>query len=67
VDGSGSVDLEIKWGGAEPGKATICGIYTIRDDELWFCFVDKGYQRPSEFSTKVDDGRTSLVFKRTRK
>ncbi len=58
------VDLDIKWDGEEAGHGTICGIFTVRDDRLSFCFVEKGLERPDGFSTRPDDGRTLLVLKR---
>lgn len=63
-DTSGSIELDIKWGGQEAGQDTICGIYRVLDHHLWFCFVGKGYKPPSEFATRADDGRTLLLFKR---
>lgn len=63
---SGSVELDFVWDNEfGPGLATIGGIYMVRGDCLWFCYVFDLTTLPADYTTKVDDGRTLLVFKRT--
>jgi hypothetical protein len=61
----GKMELDIKGGGEFPFEATIVGIYTIRNNRLYFCFVSKGDKLPKDFTTRGNDGRTLLVLKRS--
>jgi hypothetical protein len=63
---SGTVELDINWEGECPGRATLRGLFTVRDNQLWFCFDDKRRPRPTCFSTTPGDGRTLLLLKRTK-
>lgn len=40
------------------------GIYAIEDDSLLWCYSEVGVDRPDEFTTAADDGRTMIVFSR---
>lgn len=40
------------------------GIYEFDGDKVKFCFAVPGKERPDDFSTKQDDGRTLSVWKR---
>ena len=67
IDGGseyGSFELDIRWEGAVPGKATLYGIYWVRNNRLWLCFSIEDLGHRSGFTTKPDDYQTLLVFRR---
>ena len=53
-------------GGANAGKTQL-GIYELDGDTVKFCFSAPGKDRPTDFTTKAGDGRTSSVWKRDKK
>ena len=44
--------------------STLYGIYRVRNNRLWLCFNYRRDKPPTDFTTKLDDGRTVLVFRR---
>jgi uncharacterized protein (TIGR03067 family) len=52
--------------GVTKGKTQL-GIYEWEDGTLRFCFASPGNDRPADFTSKPDDGRTVSVWKRVRK
>ncbi|HEV3204267.1 MAG TPA: TIGR03067 domain-containing protein [Gemmataceae bacterium] len=52
--------------GSEKGK-TMLGIYELEGDKVKFCFSSPGKDRPTEFNTKEDSGKTLSVWKRDKK
>ena len=53
-------------GGPYAGNKQL-GIYEFEGDQIKFCFSAPGKERPTDFSTKQDDGRTSSTWKRAEK
>jgi uncharacterized protein (TIGR03067 family) len=49
--------------GANKGKKQL-GIYEIDGDILKFCFAGPDAERPTDFTTKADSGRTLSAWKR---
>jgi uncharacterized protein (TIGR03067 family) len=45
---------------------TVQGIYTLEKDSLKVCLARPGKPRPTEFSTKENDGRRLIVLKRAK-
>jgi uncharacterized protein (TIGR03067 family) len=60
-----SIDYQIT-GGSNAGKTQL-GIYELDGDTVKFCFATPGKDRPTDFTTKAGDGRTSSVWKREKK
>ncbi len=60
-----SIDYQIT-GGGNAGKTQL-GIYELDGATVKFCFSTPGKDRPTDFTTKVGDGRTSSVWKREKK
>ena len=53
-------------GGPYAGK-TQPGIYEFDGDQVKFCFSTPGKERPTDFTTKQNDGRTLSSWKRAKK
>jgi uncharacterized protein (TIGR03067 family) len=53
-------------GGPYAGNRQL-GIYQLDGDTVKYCFTVPGKERPAEFSTKPDDGRTLTVWKKEKK
>ncbi len=60
-----SIDYRVT-GGANAGKTQL-GIYEINGDTVKFCFSVPGMDRPTDFTTREGDGRTSSVWKREKR
>jgi uncharacterized protein (TIGR03067 family) len=60
-----SIDYQVT-GGPNAGKTQL-GIYELDGDTVKFCFSTPGNDRPTDFTTKAGDGRTSSVWKRDKK
>jgi uncharacterized protein (TIGR03067 family) len=45
----------------------IFGIYEIKDNRLRFCFAAPGKDRPADFASPPDSGRTLTVWEREKK
>ena len=50
-------------GGPYAGKTQL-GIYEFEGDQIKFCFSTPGKDRPTDFTTKQNDGRTLSLWKR---
>ncbi|MDB6109151.1 MAG: hypothetical protein JWR69_901, partial [Pedosphaera sp.] len=53
-------------GGPYEGRTQL-GIYELDGDQVKYCFSSPGKPRPTDFTTKPHDGRTSTVWKREKK
>jgi len=53
-------------GSTYTGKTQL-GIYEIEGDKVKFCFSTPGQERPTDFTTKPKDRRTSTIWKREKK
>ena len=53
-------------GGPYAGKTQL-GIYELDGDKVKFCFSTPGKERPTDFTTKANDGRTLSIWKREKK
>jgi uncharacterized protein (TIGR03067 family) len=53
-------------GGPYAGKTQL-GIYECDGDQVKFCFSTPGKNRPTDFTTKQNDGRTLSTWKRAKK
>lgn len=53
-------------GGPYAGKTQL-GIYECDGDQVKFCFSTPGKERPTDFTTKQNDGRTMSSWKRVKK
>jgi uncharacterized protein (TIGR03067 family) len=53
-------------GGTYTGSTQL-GIYELEGDKVKFCFSTPGQQRPTDFSTRSNDRRTSTTWKREKK
>lgn len=53
-------------GGPNAGKTQL-GIYECDGDQVKFCFSSPGKARPTDFTTKQNDGRTLSLWKRATK
>ena len=53
-------------GGPYAGKTQL-GIYELDGDKVKFCFSTPGKERPTDFTTKLNDGRTLSKWKRREK
>jgi uncharacterized protein (TIGR03067 family) len=53
-------------GGPYAGKTQL-GIYEFDGDQVKFCFSTPGKERPTDFTTKQNDGRTLSIWKRVKK
>lgn len=60
-----SIDYRVT-AGPNAGKTQL-GIYELDGDTVKFCFSAPGKDRPTDFTTKAGDGRTSSVWKRDKK
>jgi len=60
-----SIDYQVT-GGPNAGKTQL-GVYELDGDTVKFCFSAPGKDRPTDFTTKAGDGRTSSVWKRDKK
>ena len=60
-----SIDYRVT-GGPNAGKTQL-GIYELDGDTVKFCFSAPGKDRPTDFTTKASDGRTSSVWKRDKR
>ena len=60
-----SIDYRVT-GGPNSGKTQL-GIYELDGDTVKFCFSTPGMDRPTDFTAKQGDGRTSSVWKREKK
>ena len=52
--------------GPNAGKTQL-GVYELNGDTVRFCFSAPGMDRPTDFTAKAGDGRTSSVWKRKKK
>jgi uncharacterized protein (TIGR03067 family) len=52
--------------GPDKGKKQL-GIYELNSDTVRFCFSTPGKDRPAQFSTSAEDGRTLSTWKRLKK
>ena len=52
--------------GANEGKTQL-GIYELDGDTLKFCYAQPGKDRPTEFKTAAESGRTISVWKKDKK
>ena len=52
--------------GANEGKTQL-GIYELDGDTLKFCYAQPGKDRPTEFKTAAESGRTMSVWKKDKK
>lgn len=52
--------------GPNAGKTQL-GVYELNGDTVRFCFSAPGMDRPTDFTAKAGDGRTSSVWKRDKK
>ena len=59
-----AIDYEVT-GGPYTGKRQL-GIYELEGDTVKFCFAIPGKDRPTEFQSRPDDGRTVSVWKRVK-
>jgi uncharacterized protein (TIGR03067 family) len=60
-----TIDYSIT-GGAYAGNSQL-GIYELDGDKVRFCFSIPGKERPTDFATKPNDGRTLSIWKREKK
>jgi uncharacterized protein (TIGR03067 family) len=60
-----AIDYSVS-GGVYAGKTQL-GIYECDGDQVKFCFSTPGKERPSDFTTKQNDGRTLTSWKRVKK
>ncbi len=65
---SGKFEWDIEWANEfGPGNATVRGIYRVRGDRLWLCFTSRrNDETPTDFTTKLYNGRTVLVLRRVK-
>lgn len=59
-----TIDYQVLEGPAKGQKQL--GIYELNGETIKFCFGAPGAERPTDFSTKAADGRTSSVWKRAK-
>ena len=52
--------------GKYAGKTQL-GIYELEGDKVKYCFAIPGRERPADFATKFNDGRTLSVWQREKK
>jgi uncharacterized protein (TIGR03067 family) len=60
-----TIDYDVTEGGAQGMK--LIGIYEVDGENAKFCFTTSEGARPTDFTTKADDGRTLSVWKRVKK
>ena len=59
-----TVDVEIIQG-EDKGK-TLLAIYRVKGDKFTVCVANSGKERPTEFSTAADSGRSLMTYTRSK-